>query len=57
MPKHFEDLGTHVEVDIFTQGPEASPWPADYVEVYVGAGNKLCPDPDSVHSGLSGSID
>lgn len=57
MPKHFEDLGTHVEVDIFTQRPEASPWPADYVEVYVGAGNKLCPDPDSIHSGSSGSID
>ena len=54
MPKHLEDLGTQFEADIYPKGPEASLLPTGQVEVYVGAGNKLCPDLASVHSGYLG---
>ena len=54
MPKHLEDLGTQFEVDIYPEGPEASLLPTGQVEVYAGAGNKLCPDLASVHSGYLG---
>lgn len=44
-------------ISTHTQGPEASSWPADQVEVYVGAGNKQCLDPDPAYSESARSTD